>query len=172
MIPQKIPTEDARSGHPVRGATAARPTPERTSGIDPNVCTEYARITLKSVMNLGRQDCIRMHPQRGLPGTSRGRRPQGDAREQAVNVRIAGTARVPFRARRPDACEAARRADRLALPRGVRERHGIKRPSGRNQVLETARVATGRRLQRSDLVCRSIRYASLNEGTYFRVSEE
>ena len=53
MIPQKIPTEDARSGHPVRGTTAARPTPRRTSGIDPNVCAEYARITLKSVMNLG-----------------------------------------------------------------------------------------------------------------------
>ena len=69
MIPQKIPTKDARCGYPVRGAAAARPTPERTSGIDPNVCAEYARIILKSVMNLGLRAGMPMHVLRGLHRT-------------------------------------------------------------------------------------------------------
>jgi hypothetical protein len=69
-------------------------------------------------------------------------RQQGDAREQEVNVRIACTA---------SACSFARVGETLAkkhveqilrLSRGIRERHGIKRPSGRNQVVETAWIAT------------------------------
>lgn len=101
-----------------------------------------------------------------------GRRQQGDAREQEVNVRIASTTRACRFARVGKTLAKQRVEQIVRLFRGVRERHGIKRPSGRNQVVETAWIATGPRQQRGDLVGRCIRHTSFNEGTYFRVSEQ
>ncbi|MCY1298827.1 hypothetical protein D3C81_1562220 [compost metagenome] len=69
-------------------------------------------------------------------------RQQGDACEQEVNVRIACTASACSFARFVETFAKQHVEQVLRLSRGVRERHGIKRPSGRDQVVETAWVAT------------------------------
>ncbi len=72
---------------------------------------------------------------------NRGRQ-QGDACEQEVNVRIVGAASACSFARFDETFAKQQVEQVLWLSRCVRERHGIKRPSGRDQVVETAWVAT------------------------------
>src|SRR5690606_1068884 len=67
---------------------------------------------------------------------------QGDACEQEVNVRIACTASSCSFARFSKTLAKQHVEQILRLSRGVREGHGIKWPSGRNQVVETAWIAT------------------------------
>ncbi|KZC41046.1 hypothetical protein RHOFW510R12_14820 [Rhodanobacter sp. FW510-R12] len=106
-----------------------------------------------------------------LSNGNRGRE-QSDTSKQQINVRIACTASTCSFARFGETLAKQHVEQILRLSRGVRERHGIKRSSGRNQVVETAWIATGPCQQSGDLVVRRVRYAPPYEGTHFRVSEQ